>query len=357
MSLDQVPATAKHLVAKDDVAHIADAFADAAHDAAHTAAEAAAATASRPRRLAFALAIGAAFGLLYLNPFAIQYATKSFQLPIHPRSALLLLGCAASSVVFLLFWDELKPLVKFFYHCFLKPLGTRNNHQDRLESFYEGQAEVYDKTRSGLLRGRTTMLSLCAAQLKEQIASGLVNEPLVWIDIGGGTGWNIEKMNKFFPISQFHKVYLVDLTPSLCAVARKRFAARGWSNVEVLCQDAGTFTLPGMEDPKGRVSLVTMSYSISMIDGFYQVLDRVSDLLSPTGLFGVVDFYVSGKHHPHWSRNIGTHNRQTNWVSRFFWQIWFDFDHINLHPARREYLEYKFGTVKSLNGRTWVVRM
>ncbi len=50
----------------------------------------------------------------------------------------------------------------------------------------------------------------------------LAKKRYAWIEIGGGTGENIEKMNKFFPIANFHRVYLIDITPSLCEIARKR---------------------------------------------------------------------------------------------------------------------------------------
>jgi betaine lipid synthase len=53
--------------------------------------------------------------------------------------------------------------------------------------FYEGQAEIYDTTRNGLLKGRDTMLSLSAAHLRALRASS-PNERLIWVDIGGGTG-------------------------------------------------------------------------------------------------------------------------------------------------------------------------
>lgn len=72
-------------------------------------------------------------------------------------------------------------------------------------------------------------------------------------------GWNIEQMNESFPIEEFGKVILVDLTPSLCKVAEERFKRRGWNNVIVLCQDAAGFQAPF--NVEGRVSLVTMSYS------------------------------------------------------------------------------------------------
>ena len=43
-------------------------------------------------------------------------------------------------------------------------------------------------------------------------------------------------------------------------------------------------------------------------------------------------------------------------------QMWFDLDHVDLSPGRRDYLQYKFGTVKILNGRNgmflpWFIQM
>ncbi|KAI8380989.1 uncharacterized protein BYT42DRAFT_494036 [Radiomyces spectabilis] len=254
----------------------------------------------------------------------------------------------------MLTWNKIKTPLMFMYSCFFKPLGDHGaNLQNRLESFYRDQANIYDASRGSLLRGRKTMLRLCSAQLKEQLAqqTGAKIKP-VWIDLGGGTGWNIEQMNEWFPIDQFAKVILVDLTPSLCQVARQRFKEKGWANVTVLCQDAATFQLPDNEHGlEGTIDLVTMSYSLSMMDHFYPVVDRVQSLLSPQGIVGVVDFYVSGRSAAAAEQWSPQHNRQCNWFTRFFWNVWFDFDHINLSPGRRDYLEYRFGTIKTLNRR------
>jgi betaine lipid synthase len=87
----------------------------------------------------------------------------------------------------------------------------------------------------------------------------------------------------------FSRVYLVDFSPSLCEIARKRFERLGWSNVRVVCQDARTFRLEDHENDlpanrtplrspalsyfnqkrpeHGGADLVTMSYSLSMIVG------------------------------------------------------------------------------------------
>lgn len=158
-------------------------------------------------------------------------------------------------------------------------------------------------------------------------------------------------MNKVRPISSFKAVYLIDLSPSLCEVAKERFRRCGWKNVHVLCIDANDFSLP--DNMGNTVDLITMSYSLSMIPSYYAVIDKYSSLLSKNGIFATVDFYVQssasmmGK-----SATVGGHLlRHVNWFSRTFWRLWFEFDQVYLDASRRDYLEYRFGTVKSLNLR------
>lgn len=85
-------------------------------------------------------------------------------------------------------------------------------------------------------------------------------------------------MNAFVPVESFFShIYLVDLSPSLCEVARQRFTRLGWKNVTIVCQDAREFRLPETraEDMKnhgffaggGKADVATMSYSLSMIPG------------------------------------------------------------------------------------------
>ncbi|KAF9158360.1 hypothetical protein BGX21_003530 [Mortierella sp. AD011] len=273
-------------------------------------------------------------------------------------SQLAFLGAVAAFVLLLIgSFDQIKAPLKFIYSCFLKPLGKigdSTSQQGRLEAFYKEQAEIYDETRGGLLRGRSSMLALVAAQLKEQLnVSGSEKAP-IWVDLGGGTGWNIEQMNKHFPISKFERVYLVDLCPSLCRIARERFQKIGWNNVVVICEDALGSNFPGMGDPKGKIDVLTMSYSLSMMDNYYAVVDHVHSLLEPkTGILGVADFYASGNVTK--ASSYGIEGYQCNWLTRNFWQIWFSFDHVHLHASRREYLEYRFDVKKAINGRNQFV--
>ena len=161
------------------------------------------------------------------------------------------------------------------------------------------------------------------------------------MQVGGGTGYNIEQMGRFVDVpSFFGTVYLVDLSPSLCNVARDRFARLGWKNVHVLCQDARSFRLQGHglseKSRDRRADVVTMSYSLSMIPEYYSVLDSLSDALSDNGVFGVVDFYVQSEV-DYRSRNYigGEINRHCMWISRVFWRAWFEADRVSLEAARR----------------------
>lgn len=258
----------------------------------------------------------------------------------------------------------------FFYSCFVKPhqAGDNSTQQDALESFYKTQASIYDVTRTTLLKGREDMLALAAAQLlhkaEKQSLTGKSDEKRIWVDIGGGTGWNIEAMNRFVDVPTFFSsVYLVDFSPSLCGVARERFQRLGWKNVKVVCQDARTFRIEDHEatGPKGwnqaiGADLLTMSYSLSMIPDFYSVIDSLTSLLASDGIMGVVDFYTQSKvDFSFRNYTAGLIGRHCGFISRSFWRAWFDLDRVSLEAARRDYLEYRFGTVLGVNGRNKVL--
>ena len=158
---------------------------------------------------------------------------------------------------------------------------------------------------------------------------------------------------------------IVDLSPSLCEMARKRFTRLGWKNVRVICQDARAFRLhehePQAYERKehmvsgqavrdldenadaGGAELVTMSYALSMIPEFYPVIDSIDSLLSPNGVAGVVDFYVQNQIDFRGRNYIGgAIDRHCMWLSRVFWRTWFEIDRVNLEAARRVWLVLDF---------------
>lgn len=145
----------------------------------------------------------------------------------------------------------------------------------------------------------------------------------------------------------FDRVFLVDLSPSLTAVAIDRFLRLGWKNVEVICEDARNFRLEehyarskAASQADGiipcRPDLVTMSYSLSMIPNYYSVIDSLASTLAENGVIGVADFYVQSEV-DYKARNYigGDFNRHCMWISRVFWRTWFEADRVNLDAARR----------------------
>ncbi|KAJ2156603.1 hypothetical protein GGF46_005078 [Coemansia sp. RSA 552] len=198
------------------------------------------------------------------------------------------------------------------------------------------------------------MLQLCAAELKRRDFGK--EKELVWVDIGGGTGWNIEQMDRFFDLNRFWRIYLVDLCRPLCRVAERRFKAKGWTNIRVVCQDAASFRLPTDDKCDGLADLITMSYSLSMIENFHPAVDRIKEILRPhSGVLGVADFYVSGSSPVSPDCGAGMLGYKCGWLMRTFWQHWFELDHVYLHPSRRSYLAHRFDPVKVYNGRNHFV--
>ena len=108
---------------------------------------------------------------------------------------------------------------------------------------------------------------------------------------------------------------------------------------------------------------------------YYSVVDSLVALLKDSGTVGVCDFYgrlcfqlrpaqpqltcrslvqsivdVSCRNY-----TGGAFNRHVNYVGRVFWRAWFDADRVSLEAARRDYLEYRFGTVISASDRNYLL--
>lgn len=195
--------------------------------------------------------------------------------------------------------------LKILYHLTIKPVRGKD-HAERMESFYGGQAGSYDAFRKRLLKGRE--------ELWRQLD---VPDGGVWVDMGGGTGANLENLGT--RIEKLKKVYVVDLSKSLLEVADRRFKTRGWSNAEAVEADATSW-----RPPEGAVDVVTFSYSLTMIPDWFAAIDGAKAMLKPDGTIGVVDFYVSRKHP---AEGLARHS----WLVRSFWPVWFAAD--NVYPS------------------------
>jgi S-adenosylmethionine-diacylgycerolhomoserine-N-methlytransferase len=209
--------------------------------------------------------------------------------------------------------------LRVLYHLAVKPVRGKD-HAARMESFYAGQAEAYDDFRRRLLKGRR--------ELWEAVG---VPEDGIWVDMGGGTGVNLEH---FGPrIDRLRKVYVVDLSPSLLAVARRRIEQHGWTNAEAVEADATEYC-----PPEGPADVVTFSYSLTMIPDWFAAVENASAILKPGGLIGVVDFYVSRKHPSEGGARHG-------WFTRTFWPVWFAIDNVFPSPDQAPFLHRHFEPV------------
>jgi S-adenosylmethionine-diacylgycerolhomoserine-N-methlytransferase len=223
--------------------------------------------------------------------------------------------------------------LKTLYHLSVSPIRG-DDHAQRLESFYRGQANDYDAFRKRLLHGRRSLIERLPMRAGD-----------VWTDIGCGTGENLELAGP--RLQDAGRVCLVDLCPSLLSVARDRVRAKGWKNVEVVQADAEQY-----RPPAESVDLVTCSYSLSMIPDWIAVLENIRAMLRPGGHIGVVDFYVSRKYPP---AGCVCHS----WWTRTFWPTWFALDNVSLRSDllplltrcfRAEHLEEARGKVPFLCG-------
>jgi S-adenosylmethionine-diacylgycerolhomoserine-N-methlytransferase len=196
-----------------------------------------------------------------------------------------------------------------------------NSHQERLEAFYRHQAADYDDFRKRLLHGREEMM-----RALEIPAGGTL------LDMGGGTGANIEQLAERLP--NLGRVTIVDLCPSLLETARTRIAERGWANVDTALADVTTFWPEG-----GAVDAITFSYSLTMIPDWFRSLEQATRLLKPGGRIGVVDFYVSRKWPAPGLRRHGG-------FTRAFWPAWFGMDNVFPSPDHLPWLQSRFETIR-----------
>ncbi len=193
----------------------------------------------------------------------------------------------------------------------LRGRSLQGTHQQQLESFYGPQAEQYDAFRERLLHGRKRLL--------EQLD---VRPEYTLVELGAGTGRNLRFLDQ--PLQSFKKIEIVDLCPSLLAIAKNQY--QRMNNIHVVEADATTY------QPDQSVDRVYLSYALTMIPDWKRTIENAVAMLKPGGKLGVVDFYVSAD-----TANVG--NVQHGQMTRKFWRGWFAHDGVNLNPAHLQYLQ------------------
>jgi S-adenosylmethionine-diacylgycerolhomoserine-N-methlytransferase len=181
----------------------------------------------------------------------------------------------------------------------------KGSHAQRLAAFYGPQADRYDVFRARLLHGREDMIR------KLDIRPGMTV-----VELGCGTGANLETLAWTVPLDELAGVTLVDLCPPLLEVARGRVA--GLERVSVVEADVTHWR------PSRPVDRVFLSYALTMMPDWEAVLDNALAMLVPGGRLGVVDFHL-----PRSSCRLGNG----------FWRRWFAHDGVHLTTAHLESLK------------------
>jgi S-adenosylmethionine-diacylgycerolhomoserine-N-methlytransferase len=156
------------------------------------------------------------------------------------------------------------------------------------------------------------------------------------VDLGGGTGRTLGFLGP--RLERLGHAHVVDVSPSLLAVARSRIDAAGWRNVTLHEADA---TDPPL--PPGSADVVLFSYSLTMIPDWFRAVDRALLLLKPGGLIAVVDFYVSRKR----AAPFTQHGPLTRWLTR----LWFSYTDVHVSPDHLPYLLARCDPISLVEGR------
>lgn len=191
------------------------------------------------------------------------------------------------------------------------------SHAARLQAFYAPQAAHYDRFRERLLHGREELIANLELQPGQYV-----------VELGAGTGRNVDYYASHLP--GLASVTLVDLCPALLEVAYQRTLR--WPHCVVVEADATRYR------PTQLVDRVYLSYALTMMPEWPQVLANAHAMLREDGLIGVVDFYVSA------TQPAAGMVRHNGWTRRL-WPWWFAHDGVRLSGAGLTMLRDTFDTV------------
>jgi S-adenosylmethionine-diacylgycerolhomoserine-N-methlytransferase len=135
-----------------------------------------------------------------------------------------------------------------------------------LQRYYALHARIYDATRWSFLFGRERILHRIAG----------MSRPESILEVGCGTGRNLQSLRSIFPQSQ---ITGLDLSADMLKIARRKV------NDVKLVEKAYVAPLNGRHD------VVLFSYALSMFNpGWEEALQAARADMRPGGMIAVVDF-------------------------------------------------------------------
>lgn len=201
----------------------------------------------------------------------------------------------------------------------VKPSIKSEVLSERLNSRYKKQAKRYDDFRNRLLHGR------------EQLLDSIIPEGFSgrWLDVGGGTGWNIEYA---LPrVTKQASITLLDLCDPLLDIAKDRFSKYSEYDIKIVKNDACTYS------SEVKYDVISFSYSLTMMPNWFDAIENARSLLVPGGRIGVVDFFRPRKN------DLSLKESKLNtWILREFVPWWFNHDDVFLSWDHLHFLSSRF---------------
>lgn len=152
-----------------------------------------------------------------------------------------------------------------------------NQQAKTIQHYYQWQSKIYDLTRWSFLFGRKKIVEMLPGDRMAELNI---------LEVGCGTGFNLQRMAQHFPHAKFTGV---DVSSDMLSIARqnnKSFLSR-MEFVEAPYGAEGV-TFPGQMD------IILFSYSLTMINPQWSnLLDQAQLDLKPNGCIAVVDFHDS----------------------------------------------------------------
>ena len=145
--------------------------------------------------------------------------------------------------------------------------------------YYGFHSSICDATRWMFLFGRTQIIRDLSIQPNETV-----------LEVGCGTGRNFGPIQARLGVKG--RLIGVDCSAPMLARAEQRIHRFGWRNANIVDSEYGR--KPGA---RGETDVVIMSYSLSMMPDWQQVLRCAKSELEPGGRIGIVDFLAADRRH------------------------------------------------------------
>lgn len=155
-------------------------------------------------------------------------------------------------------------------------IGATLDAAHHMDGIYKYQRYIYDATRKYYLLGRDRLLD----ELQPDDGSTV-------LEIGCGTGRNLIHAARCCPNARFVGF---DISPAMLETARRSIARAGLSDrIDVHQADATAFELSELCGER-HVGRVFISYALSMIPQWRQVLPQALQAVGPGGRLHLLDF-------------------------------------------------------------------